>query len=207
MTLAIPTAQYLSAYTFYTPSSYAYDYVDVIAPIGAAVVLDGAAIPTLTPMGAGTYGLAQIPVVAGIHTMSGSQPFGITLYGYDYAISYTCVGGLDLQTIGFTGAPGKCTPLTCAGQGLTCGPAGDGCGGELQCGTCTAPATCGGGGTPSKCGTPGTCKPTTCDALGATCGVVGNGCGGELQCGTCIAPATCGGGGTPGVCGSMVAPP
>ena len=73
MTLAIPTAQYLSAYTFYTPSSYAYDYVDVIAPIGAAVVLDGAAIPTLTPMGAGTYGLAQIPVVAGIHTMSGSQ--------------------------------------------------------------------------------------------------------------------------------------
>jgi hypothetical protein len=157
MTLAIPTAQYLSDYTFYTPSSYAYDYVDVIAPMTSSVILDGAPIPALTAIGAGTYGLAQIQVAAGVHTMSGSSPFGITLYGYDYAISYSCVGGLDLKTIGIPN-PGKCTPLTCKAQGFNCGSAGDGCGGLLNCGTCVAPETCGGGGVAEVCGEPTTPK-------------------------------------------------
>jgi len=206
MTLAVPTAQYLTDYTFYTPSSYAYDYVDVIAPMTATVTLDGLAIPPLLPIGVGAYGLAQIPVASGVHTMSGNQPFGITLYGYDYAISYSCVGGLDLKTIGFTGPPGTCVPLTCAEQGFQCGPAGDGCGGALQCGTCTAPETCGGGGTRGQCGSI-VCHPETCVELGLACGPAGDGCGGELQCGTCVAPETCGGGGTPGQCGSEVAPP
>jgi hypothetical protein len=200
MTLAIPTAQYLSDYTFYTPSSYAYSYVDVIVPMGAMVTLDGAAIPALTAIGAGAYGLAQIPVASGVHTITGDHPFGITLYGYDYAISYTCVGGLDLKTIGFTGPPGTCKPLTCMQQGFKCGPAGDGCGGELMCGTCVAPETCGGGGTPSQCGS-SACTPLTCASLHINCGPAGNGCGGEIQCGDCVSPQTCGGGGTPGICG------
>jgi hypothetical protein len=42
-------------------------------------------------------------------------------------------------------------PLTCAQQGADCGPAADGCGGLLDCGTCSS-GTCGGGGA-SKCGT------------------------------------------------------
>jgi hypothetical protein len=205
MTLAIPTAQYLSDYTFFTPTTYAYDYVDVIAPVGASVILDGAAIPALTAIGAGTYGLAQVRIQSGIHTVSGNQPFGIMLYGYDYAISYSCVGGLDLKSIGFSGPPGTCVPLTCVGQGFTCGAAGDGCGGELQCGTCVAPETCGGGGTPSVCGMPTTtmCTPLTCAQQSVECGPAGNGCGGEIQCGNCVAPATCGGGGVQGVCGTM----
>ena len=206
MTLAVPTAQYLSDYTFYTPSSYAYDYVDVIAPVGASVTLDGAAIPALTPIGAGTYGLAQIPVTSGVHTISGSKPFGITLYGYDYAISYSCVGGLNLSAIGFAGPPGTCKPLTCVAQGFECGPAGDGCGGLLQCGTCTAPQTCGGGGKSGQCGSVA-CVPVTCTSLGVQCGPAGNGCGAELACGSCTLPDTCGGGGTPGVCGMQAAPP
>lgn len=153
MTLAIPTAQYLSSYTFYTPISYGYDYVDVIAPMGAKVMLDGVAIPALTPIGGGTYGLAQIPILEGIHAMTGDKPFGITLYGYDYAISYTCVGGLDLKHIGLPN-PGLCVPSTCAKQGFNCGRAGDGCGGILDCGTCVAPETCGGGGVAEVCAKP-----------------------------------------------------
>src|SRR5437868_604797 len=35
------------------------------------------------------------------------------------------------------------SPLTCAQQGFNCGPAGDGCGRQLNCGTCDA-GTCGG---------------------------------------------------------------
>src|SRR5712692_5258286 len=41
---------------------------------------------------------------------------------------------------------------TCASQGANCGSISDGCGHTLQCGTCTAPQTCGGGGTANVCG-------------------------------------------------------
>jgi hypothetical protein len=44
-------------------------------------------------------------------------------------------------------------PMTCAEENINCGPAGDGCGGTIaSCGTCTPPATCGGGGVPGQCG-------------------------------------------------------
>jgi len=93
--------------------------------------------------------------------------------------------------------PPTCTTTTCAAQGIQCGPAGDGCGGELQCGPCAAPLTCGGGGTPGVCGG---CTPTTCAALGLECGPAGDGCGNTLACGDCRPDATCGGPGMPGVC-------
>jgi hypothetical protein len=98
---------------------------------------------------------------------------------------------------------GPCTPQTCADQGFNCGPAGDGCGNTIQCGSCAAPQTCGGGGMYGQCGYPdaGSCTPRTCAQLGYNCGVDGDGCGGAMNCGTCTAPAICGGGGKPNVCG------
>jgi hypothetical protein len=100
------------------------------------------------------------------------------------------------------GPHGPCTPLSCAGQGIDCGPAGDGCGNTIMCGTCPAGQTCGGGGY-GLCGGPdaGTCVPRSCAALNANCGVQGDGCGGIVNCGTCAPPAICGGGGQPSVCG------
>ncbi|MEO6954991.1 MAG: hypothetical protein ABI321_24540 [Polyangia bacterium] len=94
-----------------------------------------------------------------------------------------------------------CTPVTCASQAISCGPAGDGCGGSLDCGSCPSGQSCGGGGTPSVCGAP-SCTATTCTAQGLNCGPAGDGCGGPLSCGTCVAPQTCGGGGKSGVCGN-----
>jgi len=114
---------------------------------------------------------------------------------------------------GYGGKPGvcgspdasSCDPLTCAAQSISCGPAGDGCGGQLDCGTCTAPQTCGGGGVPGVCGA-AICTPTTCSALNLMCGPAGDGCGGILQCGTCPVNTTCGGGGVAGMCGSPCVP-
>jgi hypothetical protein len=100
-----------------------------------------------------------------------------------------------------------CTAKTCAELGADCGPAGDGCGGLIQCGTCPAGQTCGGGGQPSLCGTP-TCTAKTCAQLGIQCGPAGDGCGGLIaSCGTCPAGQTCGGGGMPGVCGNLTCSP
>jgi hypothetical protein len=102
-------------------------------------------------------------------------------------------------------APPTCTPITCQDQNITCGPAGDGCGGEItSCGTCTPPQTCGGGGVPGQCGAPdgGSCTPKTCQQQNIDCGPAGDGCGNEIpSCGTCAPPQTCGGGGIPGQCG------
>jgi hypothetical protein len=118
------------------------------------------------------------------------------------------------QTCGGGGAPGQCgypdagtcQPKTCADQNITCGPAGDGCGNLLQCGTCKAPDTCGGGGVPGQCGSPdaGSCKPMTCGDQGVECGPASDGCGNLLQCGACKAPLSCGGGGIAGKCGTSV---
>ena len=101
-------------------------------------------------------------------------------------------------------SPPSCTPLTCANFAGKCGVQGDGCGGQTaNCGTCTAPQTCGGGGVASECGYPdsGSCASKTCTQLGVGCGPTGDGCGNVISCGSCTAPATCGGGGTPGQCG------
>jgi hypothetical protein len=46
----------------------------------------------------------------------------------------------------------QCTPTNCASLGVGCGTTGDGCGNTLNCGTCVAPATCGGGGVINQCG-------------------------------------------------------
>jgi hypothetical protein len=115
------------------------------------------------------------------------------------------VSDAGLSTVGDSSS--LCTPATCASLGKNCGPVSNGCGAVLDCGTCTAPQTCGGAGVHSVCGTPvadgGACTPVTCAQVGANCGPLADGCGTLLNCGICTAPQTCGGAGTPSVCGLL----
>lgn len=93
----------------------------------------------------------------------------------------------------------------CAAANANCGLMSDGQGGVIDCGSCTAPQTCGGGGVLFQCGG---CTPTTCVAQGANGGMSGDGCGGTLNCGTCtVAGETCGGGGVAGRCGKQTCTP
>jgi hypothetical protein len=96
-----------------------------------------------------------------------------------------------MQMCGVGGAnkcgTGVCMPKTCASLNFNCGTAGDGCGNTLDCGTCTTPQTCGGAGSPNRCG----CKPKTCDAAGAKCGTVADGCGGMDTCQACPHGQSC----------------
>jgi hypothetical protein len=94
-----------------------------------------------------------------------------------------------------------CTPTTCAAQGIQCGPAGDGCGNLLQCGSCATGQTCGGGGA-GKCGVGSNCTPETCASQGIQCGPAGDGCGNMLNCGNCATGQVCGGS-KPGQCASL----
>jgi hypothetical protein len=91
-----------------------------------------------------------------------------------------------------------CAPLSTCPAADDCGTIADGCGGMVTCGAaCTAPQSCGGGGTANVCG----CKPLTTCPAGDTCGTLPDGCGGMVTCGSCVAPKTCGGAGTPNTCG------
>ena len=57
-----------------------------------------------------------------------------------------------MRRISAPGATPVCAPATCQSLGFNCGPAGDGCGNLLQCGSCGGADVCGGGGTPGVCG-------------------------------------------------------
>jgi hypothetical protein len=94
----------------------------------------------------------------------GMPPPGCAVLGNKCTVSSDCCGassGIDCID-GYCAKPamppqdaGSCTAATCMSLGLDCGPVGDGCGNLLECGTCTAPETCGGGGTSGVCGTSG----------------------------------------------------
>src|SRR4051794_8379746 len=54
-------------------------------------------------------------------------------------------GGFGDPNDGGTNVDPSCKPLTCADQGIECGPAGNGCGGIIpDCGTCGPGLRCGG---------------------------------------------------------------
>jgi hypothetical protein len=121
--------------------------------------------------------------------------------GANWCLATASYGTQDnLGSPGLTNDSCACVPLTACPSPANCGEIADGCGGTLDCGSCTLPQTCGGGGTPNVCGQ-GACVPTTCSAEGAECGMISDGCGAQLDCGSCTDPETCGGGGTPNVCG------
>jgi hypothetical protein len=103
MVLAVPAEQFRTSYLFHAPINYEANFVDVTAPTGAAITLDGTAL-TLTAIGASGFGLARVRLMAGPggdgnHVITGDHPFGITVYGYGTYTSYWYPGGLDLRPV------------------------------------------------------------------------------------------------------------
>ncbi|HTJ41447.1 MAG TPA: IgGFc-binding protein [Kofleriaceae bacterium] len=103
MALAVATDQYRSSYLFHAPTNYEVNYVQITAPTGASVMLDGAAVAaTFTPIGTSGFGVARVQLSNagnGNHSMSGTMPFGIQVYGYGQYTSYWYPGGLNLADI------------------------------------------------------------------------------------------------------------
>ena len=124
-----------------------------------------------------------------------------------------CGGCTSPKTCGGGGTPNKCGAATCvpltqaqackndtSGNPTLCGQQGDGCddGVVFTCATCTAPNTCGGGGTANVCGAPA-CTSPTCQGVGATCGLIWDTCNlASISCGSCGTNETCMG--TPAAC-------
>lgn len=99
MSLAIPTEQFRTSYSFLTPSTYPTGYVNVTAPNGATVMLDGSPVSGFAPVGSTGFSVAQVSVRPGQHSISSDRAFGIVVYGYGSYTSYMFPGGLDLNEI------------------------------------------------------------------------------------------------------------
>jgi hypothetical protein len=102
MALAVPSDQYRTEYLFHAPTNYEVNYVNVTAPLGASVTLDGNPVTGYTPIGSSGLGVAKVqlgPGQGGNHGISGDVPFGISVYGYGQYTSYWYPGGLDLAPI------------------------------------------------------------------------------------------------------------
>lgn len=88
-----------------------------------------------------------------------------------------------------TAEGGSCSPKTCVQLEAMCGTVPDGCGGTIDCGSCPAGQTCGGGGI-NQCGS-SACVPKTCAQLGVKCGWTSDQCSAAIDCGECPASAEC----------------
>ncbi len=96
--------QYRTGYLFLAPSDYDINYVVIVAPTSAKLMLDGAAVTaTPTPIGSTTYGTFRVPITAGsssgAHTLTSDVPMGIQVLGYGQYTSYQYPGGGNLSLI------------------------------------------------------------------------------------------------------------
>jgi hypothetical protein len=102
MSLAIPTAQFRTHYVFLASHTYDSNFVNVIAPSGASVTLDGAALAgsEFTTIGRSGFSVARHELApTDFHEIGSSAAFGIVVYGYGKDTSYMYPGGLDLKRI------------------------------------------------------------------------------------------------------------
>ncbi|MEZ4224417.1 MAG: IgGFc-binding protein [Polyangiaceae bacterium] len=102
LAVAVPTAQFRKDYLFIASSTYDTNFVNVVAPSGSAVTLDGSAIPAseFTAIGSTGYSVARHQLDGQeVHSIQSSAAFGIVVYGYGRFTSFMYPGGLDLERI------------------------------------------------------------------------------------------------------------
>jgi hypothetical protein len=107
--LAVPAQQWRDNYIFLTPADYRDDFITVIAPIGTELRLNGEPLlaSALIPIGDTGVGVSYHDLSsttpgsdpARAHTISGSNPFALQVYGYDCDVSYAYPGGLNLEAL------------------------------------------------------------------------------------------------------------
>ena len=93
----IPLTQWRAEYDFLAPDTYTSNWVNVVAPEGAAVFLDGLEITDWDEVAGTSYQVARVQIEPGGHRAEsvGDVGFGITSYGYASYTSYLYPGGMN----------------------------------------------------------------------------------------------------------------
>ncbi|MFB6373166.1 MAG: hypothetical protein ABEN55_08630, partial [Bradymonadaceae bacterium] len=97
--LNVSTSQFLEEYVIRIPKSYQEDWINIVAPEGASIQVDGSAVSGSGQAISGTkWRIYQKKVSPGVHRIksTGGKKFGLYGYGYGCDVSYAYPGGLDL---------------------------------------------------------------------------------------------------------------
>lgn len=113
MILVPATAQYQSRYVFLVPAEYERNAVTIVRPAGAQVQLDGVDVTATGdwgPVGSGdgvAYERAHFLLKSGAHQVEAGDDakVGITVVGYDVAVSFGYAGGSGAAFIGAAPVP------------------------------------------------------------------------------------------------------
>jgi hypothetical protein len=99
--------QHRKDYVFLVPTSFRDNYFVLAKPVNGTFTVDGAGLGefpdcTRAPIGTVqgiTYEQVTCKVAEGSHTVEGSEPFGLSVYGYYAVGSYAYPGGSDVRII------------------------------------------------------------------------------------------------------------
>lgn len=98
----IAVEQYRIKYVFLSPNDYDVNFVDIIQPLTANVVLDGMPVSQQPTAISSNFGINRVklgPGNNGAHVLTSSEAVGIQVIGYGSYTSYQYPGGLNLKTI------------------------------------------------------------------------------------------------------------
>ncbi len=100
MLLAVPARQFRRNYVFLVPDTYDDDWITITYPEGASPLLDGEPVNLdgSSPIGQSGFRVVRVHVEDGRHEVLSDLPVGVSVYGYDFNISYAYPAGLDLTS-------------------------------------------------------------------------------------------------------------
>jgi len=104
MLLVPPSAQFQARHLFVIPRGYAIHVVTVLRSGTAEVRLDGEALDAdawnpLGVLGGKLYTYAHVPVEEGAHVVESREAIGLSVFGYDEAVSFAFPGGAGARVI------------------------------------------------------------------------------------------------------------
>jgi hypothetical protein len=102
MLQTVPARQFRRDYIFLVPDTYDRDWMTVTYPTGTQILLDDAVLDLAagTPIGGTGFSVLRTRVADGRHSVQADAPVGVSVYGYDFNISYAYPAGLDLSEFG-----------------------------------------------------------------------------------------------------------
>lgn len=95
LVLMVPADRYRKDYAFSVPAGYNQLRVTIVKPAAATVTIDNVAVQTTwTPIANTGFVFGYVGVAAGYHVASSADRFGLFVYGYSNAVSFSYIGGL-----------------------------------------------------------------------------------------------------------------
>ena len=93
----VPLLQWRGEYDLLAPETYTDNHLNVVAPVGTPVYLDGHPVQGWEPIGETGFEVARLAIDPGPHHIEsvGGVGFGITSYGYASFTSYLHPGGMN----------------------------------------------------------------------------------------------------------------